>query len=138
MTVKDIDQLTSDNPSSGIKASELLDELLPTVQEDYSIRSCIEILKLNSMSGAAVVDNQGFLIGFISEYDLLLLASSKDVKEQISYRKEVIAIDEDMSLKDTLLVMIKNKLKMIPVTDKKNRYMGVISRIAILNALTKL
>lgn len=107
-----------------------------SVLSSFSIKKTIETLKNHNIGNAPVVDNDGKLIGIISEHDLLLQAASKNISEKIEYTKNVIYIDPSLSLKETLILFYKKKLKNIPVVNDK-KVVGMVYRIQVLDLLSK-
>ena len=105
------------------------------IREGSKIYSAIKALDNYQCSGAPVVDAQNKLTGVISEYDLLLQAATKDIKDPIEYNKEAKFVGPDVTLKDLIVLFYKNKLKWAPVVDDHKKILGVVRRIDILTAL---
>lgn len=102
------------------------------VMPHYTIKSTIETFRVRHISGAPVINDQGKLIGMISEFDLLIQAASKDLNDQIEYNSKITAVGPDTTLKELLIILYKNRLKRIPVINQDNLLIGIISRIDIL------
>lgn len=113
--------------------SKFMNENCIHLSPDFTVKGTIEIFRVQHISGAPIVDFQHKVIGVISEYDLLIQAASKDMSEQIDYRKEVISVYPETTLKEVLVILYKKKLKWLPVINKENFLLGVISRIDVLS-----
>ena len=79
------------------------------------------------------VDFQNKMIGVISEYDLLIQASSRALTDPIKFNSKIISVYPETTLKDVLVILYKQKLKWMPVINKENYIKGVVSRIDVLN-----
>lgn len=108
-----------------------------TVMPSYSIKTTIDTFKNHKISSTPVVDEDGTLLGIISEFDLLIQASTKDLHDQISFTKNVYTVTSKTTLKEVLIVLFKNKLKHIPVVNDKNYVVGTVSRINVLAYLSE-
>ena len=82
-------------------------------------------------SGAPVVDKNGKLIGFVSEFDLLkAIESGKDLgslKAQDIMNKDLQAVSESTSIEDAVKRMEKMHLINLPVVDSEGNYTQTIS-----------
>ena len=101
-----------------------------------------ELIKKTSLGGP-VTDQDGKLVGWISEQECL------QVTLQVAYHNTRIAVVKDVMREDVLSVtldddplaiaqdMLKAKPKNYPVVDKDNKVIGVLTRRNILNMLDK-
>lgn len=118
-----------------IIASDIMDKNIATVTSNSTIKNTIEILTVKKISAICVVDNNFKIIGVISEHDLLIQSASKDIKNKITYKDNVISVKDTSSLKEVLLTVLQKKLKMIPVINKYNQLVGYISRSQLLKVI---
>jgi len=112
---------------------DFMNEQVITLKANYSLKSTIETFRVHHISGAPVVDFQNKIIGVISEYDLLIQASSRSLSDPIKFNSKIISIFPETTLKDVLVILYKQKLKWMPVINKENYIKGVVSRIDVLN-----
>jgi len=86
-------------------------------------------------SGMPVTDENGKVIGIVTELDLLKqVRAGKDFEKIIAediMTKEPLTVDINTSLEDALAIMIEKNIIRIPVTDE-GRLVGVIARRDIL------
>lgn len=140
---------------------EIMEREMNTVHSDTPIEEIVKVVDLHTLHRVAVVDEQGKLVGIISDKDLLakfsserstlwslimskvpLLKSSSFFEEivKMSYartardvmKKELITVTEDTTLQEAIKQMTIHHLKRLPVTDDKGYFKGMISRDAIL------
>ncbi len=123
---------TADQPVSNFMTKTVF-----TVQDNYTIKSTIEMFKVQKISCAPVIDSSNKIIGIVTGHDLLIQAASKDVGEKIEYKRGVFFISADASLKDILVMFYKRKLKHCPVVDESNFIVGMVARIDILSTIAE-
>lgn len=86
-------------------------------------------------SGMPVTDENGKVIGIVTELDLLKQVRAGKDFEKITAEdimtKEPLTVDINTSLEDALAIMIEKNIIRIPVTDE-GRLVGVIARRDIL------
>ncbi len=143
-----------------MRVSEIMTKDLTAVEKDIPVRELVFILNSAEMPNMPVVDDDGVLIGVISEKDLIkaalpgyfeMLHSTSFIPDlnQLSnklakiaqdpiekyMKRDVIAIsidDDDLQAADLL---IRKNLKSVPVVDKEGRLVGVVRRIDLLRHL---
>ena len=144
-----------------MKALELMRRDLTSVEPDTLIHEAIYLIEQAGLSTLPVVDEEGKLVGVITEHDLIYAALpeyfemlhsisflpnlnqiQKRLREMAfkpvsDYMKEALSVhldDEDLHIADLL---IRKRLKQIPVVDEEGHLVGVIRRIDILSRLVR-
>lgn len=115
-----------------IPVSKIMETNVIKVQMGYSIKKTIETFKIHNIS-CALVEKDNKLIGIVSEHDLLIQVASRKLEDSISFVTTTITLNPEHTLKEALVLFYSKKLKHVPVVDKNNIIMGIISRIDILN-----
>ena len=100
--------------------------------EGHTIQHVIESLKVHKINGVPVVNDSKELKGHITQYDLLLQAGARKLTDPIMYNKNVRSLYPEATLKEALILFHKYRFKQIPIIDKHNNLIGVISRIDLL------
>ena len=116
---------------------------LITFQSDTPIETAMESFLENKISGAPVLDNEGNLVGVLSEKDCMktLFESSYYnnlggfVKEYMSTNLKTINIHDTLS--NVADEFIKSRFRRFPVMEG-DKLVGQISRRDILRAIVKL
>ena len=111
-----------------------------TFKPDTDVLEAIHVLVKNRIAGAPVVDDEGNLIGMLSEYDCMKVALGAGyhgtmggpVRDFMNVGVETV--DADMSIVDLAQVFITKKLRRFPVM-QDTRLVGQISRRDVLRAL---
>ena len=119
-----------------------LERNLITFTPETNVLAAIRTLLKHKISGAPVVDETGWIVGILSEYDCLkpnLEASYHNdvgtlVKNCMS--KEVTTIDVNASLTQAAELFIKHGVRRLPVVEHK-KLVGQISRRDVLRAINE-
>ena len=122
---------------------EFMAKQLITFQSDTPIETAMESFLENKISGAPVLDNEGNLVGGLSEKDCMktLFESSYYnnlggfVKEYMSTNLKTINIHDTLS--NVADEFIKSRFRRFPVMEG-DKLVGQISRRDILRAIVKL
>ena len=111
------------------------------IPADLDIYEAIALILKNQVSGAPVVDENGKLVGIISEKDCLRLATQDSYESNPaggpvrSYMTtEVLTVSPDMGLNELAHIFVSNPYKKLPVLDN-GRLVGVVRRRDALAAI---
>ena len=122
---------------------EFMAKQLITFQSDTPIETAMESFLENKISGAHVLDNQGNLVGVLSEKDCMrTLFESSYYNNLGGFVKEYMSTDlKTINIHDTLSNVadefIKSRFRRFPVMEG-DKLVGQISRRDILRAIVKL
>ena len=143
-----------------MKVREIMTKDLTAEEKTIPVRELIFILNSAYMSSMPIVDEEGKLIGIISEKDLIkaalpgyfeMLHSTSFIPDMNQLAKKLVQIaddsiekymqrdficveedDDDLQAAD---LIIRRNLKSLPVVDKEGRLVGVVKRIDLLEHL---
>jgi CBS domain-containing protein len=110
-----------------------------TVRPNASIAEAIELLLSDGISGLPVTDDDGRLIGVITEFALLAVAYDRRVKNHTVSQhmtREVITVDTEDPISRVADLCIVHRVRRVPVM-KDGRLVGVIARRDVLRALVE-
>lgn len=120
---------------TNLKARDIMKSPVISTKKNASARDIALQLVSGLFSGMPVIDDEGRVIGVITEHDLLnqLRERKELVKLTVEdvMQKNPITVDVDSPLSDILDIMLENGILRIPVTDRLC-LVGVISRSSIL------
>jgi CBS domain-containing protein len=144
---------------------ELMTKDVITVSRDTTIGELSGILIKNNITGAPVVDENGKLVGMVTDADIItenldpifpiyfdpLIMSyayidnfekhQRDIKDYLSTRIEEImtrrvkTIKKDTPVRDAVRVMVKDRVNRIPVVDDANKVIGILARADVLKSM---
>lgn len=126
-----------------LNAERFMTKEVVTFSPEMDVTDAIFELARHEISGAPVVDDQGRLVGMLTERDCLdpfLKASYHEepggpVSEYMS--KDVQCIDADTDVLEIARLFVTTKYRRFPVI-RGNRVIGLVSRRDALKALLKL
>ncbi len=146
-------------------AKDIMTREVITVTTDVTIEGLARLFTRHAISGAAVVDENGQLIGIVTENDLIkmeqrlhiptvinifdaviYLGSSKKFEEDIKrmaatkvediFRKDVVTITENSTIEDIATIMSEKNIHHLPVL-KKGKLVGIVGKKDIVRAIAK-
>jgi CBS domain-containing protein len=112
---------------------------LVTIRPDASIESAIEKLLAQQISGLPVTDDDGRLVGVITEFALLAVAYDRRVKDHTvsdHMTREVLTVDVNDPISRVADLCIVHRVRRVPVMSG-GRLVGVIARRDVLRALVE-
>ena len=97
-----------------------------TISKDSTISDLVDLLTLNNIGAAVVVDCNNKAIGIVSERDVI-----RNYNKNYNYIKNIMTnklISCDLSISSTNLleIMNKNKVRHIPIINK-DKLLGIVS-----------
>jgi len=113
---------------------------LVTFKPDMDVLDAVSLLVKHRIAGAPVVDDEGNLIGMLSELDCLKIALHAGYHGDwggpvADYMTDgVKTVDAEMSIVDLAQVFLDTRFRRFPVM-QRNRLVGQISRRDVLRAL---
>jgi predicted transcriptional regulator len=122
-----------------LTAGAIMTPDLVTVRPEASIDQAIELLLREQISGLPVVDDDGRLVGVITEFALLAVAYDRRVKNhKVSNHmtRELITVEVDDPVSRVADLCIVHRVRRVPVM-QNGRLVGVIARRDVLRALVE-
>ncbi len=128
-----------------------------TVQKFETVLAVADILKSRNISGLPVVDNQGKVIGIITQADILSVVGVRKehtLKDLLKHMlgepfaeqrigdivgdimtSPVRTTTPQATIAEVVRLMDEKKIRRLPVVDEKKKLVGIISRADILKAV---
>lgn len=137
--------VTKKEYTAPVLVSDYMTKKLITFNPEQSILEVMEAFAKHKISGGPVLDDNGFLVGIISEADCMKTISESryfnqpilDKNVERFMTKNVETIPSEMSIFDAASVFVKHNRRRLPVMDK-GLLVGQISRKDIVIAALKL
>ncbi|OGW48733.1 MAG: hypothetical protein A2078_14100 [Nitrospirae bacterium GWC2_57_9] len=142
-----------------IPVSTVMTTRVVTTKRDADLQEAARLLSENRISGMPVLDDQGRVLGVISEADLLMLAGMQEghtfrdilhrilgepvparrtgdkVHNVMSFPPITAKADDDVS--EVAKILDERRIKRLPVVDDDGKLVGIISRADIVRAIGK-
>ena len=112
---------------------------LCTVAPDATVFDALHILAKNEIGALAVIDDQGKLMGIVSERDYtrkvaLQGKNSRDAKVADIMTREVLVVNPKTRARECMAMMSSQKIRHLPVVDG-DTLLGVLSIRDLLDAI---
>lgn len=123
-----------------MKVVDYMDRQPVLLHPDMTLAAAVEKLLTQKKLGAAVVDHEGNLVGFLSQQDCLavMLKSSYhcDLTANVSdcMRSDVLSVTQDTPIITLAEQMLQAKPKIYPVVEQ-GKVVGIVDRNAVLKAI---
>lgn len=123
-----------------MKVSEIMETRVVAAKTNASCTSLVQKMLSGFVSGLPVIDDQGHVIGVVTEFDILkvlrngengLLAVAKDIMT-----KEPICLEADHTVEEAIELMTRHHIIRIPVVSA-GKLVGIVSRTDVLRAYVK-
>jgi CBS domain-containing protein len=112
------------------KAKDVMCKEVVSISSDSTVEQAIRILLDNNISGAPVVDDNGNLIGIISEFRLLEPIYQPELRSAPITEfmtRDVLTVTEDTMLSDVVSILVVQRIRRVPVV-RDGRLVGLVSR----------
>jgi CBS domain-containing protein len=148
-----------------LTAKDLMSKKVITVTPETAVQDLARILSENRISGAPVLDDQGMVIGVVTESDLIFqnkkvhiptaiaildaffflegpekmekeMKKIAGVKVKDIFASEVIAVQQDTPLDEIATLMAEKKIHTLPVLDNTS-LVGVIGKYDIIRTIAR-
>ena len=142
-----------------MKAKDVVTTKVTTVSPDNSVRQAARVMLARNVSGLPVIDDDGRLVGLISEGDLLrrselgsativtregpLLSSDEQARTYVKSNawrvadvmsRNLVVVDEETPLSRVAALMEEHGIKRLPVV-RGTALVGIVSRADLLRAI---
>ncbi len=143
------------------KVEEIMTRDVVTVKESHTLMEAAKIIRERKVSGAPVLNEEGDVVGVLSEADVLkvlgdhpwhslnrilhLHEQEQDIQEDIERMsetrvKEVMSkhpqiVDSDNLINDAASIMHSTGYNRLPVVDNSGKLVGIVTRADILTSL---
>jgi CBS-domain-containing membrane protein len=97
---------------------------------DVKIKEAVKIMNKLSIGSLVVLDEKNNIVGIVTERDILK-SIEKDIDPEINEVKDIMSknvktVSSDTDVKDAVDIMLKYKIKKLPVVDNGN-LVGIIT-----------
>jgi acetoin utilization protein AcuB len=111
-----------------------------TIASDADYKTALKLMQENALHHLPVVDANGNLVGIAAERDLLLAAThylQSAVEIGDIMHRGVVTVSPEMPVTDAASLMIDRRIGGLPVVDKAEGLIGIITETDIFRALVK-
>jgi len=120
-----------------LKAKDIMTRPVVSARKNASARDIAMQLLSGLYSGMPVTDEDGKVLGVVTEFDLLGRVFMEEELVKLTagdvMTKTPVTVDVSTSLNDLLKTMMENNIVRLPVTEK-GRLVGIVARCDILRS----
>lgn len=106
-----------------------------TLSKDHTLAQAKETMAKYKISGLPVVDAENTLIGIITNRDVKYQENLDMKVEEIMTKENLITSDKDTNLEKAKEILLKSRIEKLPIVDKDNKLVGLITIKDIDNQL---
>ncbi|MBP1166928.1 MULTISPECIES: IMP dehydrogenase [Chryseobacterium] len=106
-----------------------------TLSKDHTLGEAKDLMSRYKISGLPVVDDNNVLIGIITNRDVKYQENLGMKVEEIMTKDNLITSDKDTNLEKAKEILLKNRVEKLPIVDKDNKLVGLITIKDIDNQL---
>lgn len=106
-----------------------------TLSKDHTLAEAKALMAEYKISGLPVVDKNNYLIGIITNRDVKYQQNLEVKVEEIMTKDNLITSDKTTNLETAKEILLKNRIEKLPIVDKKNKLVGLITIKDIDNQL---
>lgn len=106
-----------------------------TLSKDHTLGQAKEMMAKFKISGLPVVNADNVLIGIITNRDVKYQENLDMKVEEIMTKENLITSDKDTNLEKAKEILLKNRVEKLPIVDKDNKLVGLITIKDIDNQL---
>jgi len=125
-----------------LKAKDIMTKDVISVKKETPIYEAMELLIKNEITGMPVVGDDMTLVGVITEKDCIRLFYADEDEKSKTVRhfmtQPAVHYNENDSLQSICDFMMINYFRRVPVTSKKGKVVGVLSRPDIIAHILQL
>ena len=103
-----------------------------TVTGDKTLTEAIQIMKERRVDSLLVVDSRKVLLGYI-DVEIIDRNRRKPVLVKDVVETNLIAVEKDTLVRDTVRKILKRGIKYVPVVDHEHRLVGIVTRASLVD-----
>jgi CBS-domain-containing membrane protein len=118
-----------------MKAKDLMTKNVVTCCASESIEKAAAVLAEKKISGLPVVDGKGYILGVLSEVDIITRQPEHKTVGDVMTRT-VIAVNEDTPIERIAAQIAQHRIKRVPVT-RDGVLVGIVTRSDLVRAMAE-
>jgi IMP dehydrogenase len=108
-----------------------------TVLKEKTVGDVFQMMKTYKIGGIPVVDDAGYLVGIVTNRDLRFERRLDKPVSEVMTVKNLVTTDESTDLEKAADILQYNKIEKLPVVDKNNKLIGLVTYKDITKAKDK-
>ena len=117
-------------------ARDIMTRKVCTIYPEASAQEAAQLLDQMRISGLPVVDEDGKIIGIITEADIISKVDREGLSVADIMSHEVTFVSEETSVSEIAMLLTDRKIKRVPVVND-GKLVGIVSRADIVHAVAQ-
>ena len=108
-----------------------------TIRQGLTVRDALEIMAEYHIGGIPVVDEENHLVGIVTNRDLRFERHLDKTIDEVMTKENLVTTHQQTDLKAAAQILQENKIEKLPVIDRENHLVGLITYKDITKAKDK-
>lgn len=108
-----------------------------TISRGSTVNDALNIMKEYKIGGIPVVDNEGYLVGIVTNRDLRFERNLNRPIDEVMTKENLITTSQSTNLEEAADILQRHKIEKLPVVDKNGRLVGLVTYKDITKAKDK-
>lgn len=108
-----------------------------TVKKEKTVADVLELMSTYKIGGIPVIDDDGYLVGIVTNRDLRFEHRLDKPISEVMTSENLVTTLESTDLEKAAYILQENKIEKLPVVDKNNKLMGLVTYKDITKAKDK-
>ena len=108
-----------------------------TIKRDKTVGDALALMSEYKIGGIPVVDEKGFLVGIVTNRDLRFEMNFNRSIEEVMTSENLVTTNQTTDLEKAVDILQRHKIEKLPVVDKDNKLIGLVTYKDITKAKDK-
>ncbi|MGQ1890346.1 IMP dehydrogenase [Thermophagus sp. OGC60D27] len=108
-----------------------------TIKRDKTVGDALALMSEYKIGGIPVVDEDGFLVGIVTNRDLRFEMNFNRSIEEVMTSENLVTTNQTTDLEKAVDILQRHKIEKLPVVDKDNKLIGLVTYKDITKAKDK-
>ena len=108
-----------------------------TIMLGSKVADALGLMKEYKIGGIPVVDEHGYLVGIVTNRDLRFENNMERLIDEVVTSKNLVTTNQTTDLEGAAAILQKHKIEKLPVVDKENKLIGLVTYKDITKAKDK-
>jgi CBS domain-containing protein len=117
-------------------ARDIMTRRVYTISPEAGVQEVAQLLSGKSISGVPVIDEEGRIIGIVTEADIIAKVDRAGLRVADIMSPEVLVVSEETPVGEIARLLTERKIKRVPVM-QDGKLVGIVSRADIIEAVAQ-
>ncbi|SFE13510.1 IMP dehydrogenase [Thermophagus xiamenensis] len=108
-----------------------------TIKRDKTVGDALALMSEYKIGGIPVVDEEGYLVGIVTNRDLRFEMNYNRSIEEVMTSENLVTTNQTTDLENAVEILQRHKIEKLPVVDKDNKLIGLVTYKDITKAKDK-